>query len=474
MNTTVCKYHPGLPARWHCSHCQINYCSNCLQSRQSNQPPQCIVCKRATVSLGSGQSITPFWERLHQIFMFPLNKVPIALLLIMSLLVLIFNNAAFGIVVYMASVFLILKYSYVVLEDTAKGYMQPKAFSMSMLTEELELPFKQLFVLFVYASVGYAIHEFIGSQTAYGFTIGIAFVLPASIMVLAVKHTFFSAFNVRLILHVIRRIGWPYILLYAFLLLFISAANILSSYLDTITVNMLNAPGKFLINMYFLLSIFYLMGYALYQYHERLGFTIDFEPNDASRVKLRSPDETRITGKVKDISILVQEGAYELAVQRLEEMIETSPADFDARAYYQKLVTVLGKTDKARQHCADFVSRLLDDKLVAQAIKVFLACYEKDNEITLNKPAHRVVLAELMLDNGHAKVAMVLLNNIHNDFPSYEGTPKAYLLAAKIMTEHFSQDEKARQVLEFVIDQYPRHALIGEVKKLLRALDAMV
>ncbi len=402
--------------------------------------------------------------------MFPLNKVPIAILLMLSLVILIFNNAVFGIVIYMMSIFLMLKYGYVVLEDTAKGYVRPKSFEISMITEELELPFKQILVLFIYASLSYACNTFIGRQAAHTFIIIVAFILPASIMVLAVKHTFLSAFNLKLIFHVVRRIGWPYILLYAFLLLFISTANILSGYIHRYSYEMLTVPVTFFVYMYFLVSIFYLMGYALYQYHDKLGFTIDFESAEASVIK---PDSARVTGRLKEISILVQEGEFDKAVSRLEKMIADTPGDMDVRAYYQKLVTLLEDTSKARIHCAEFVSRLIDEKFMAQAMKVFLACYAKDKEVTLNKPVHRTAMAELLLNNGHAKVAMSLLNNLHKDFPTYDGTPQAYLMAAKIMTEQFSEDDKAKQILEFVLEHYPGHPKIHEVKKYLRALEGM-
>lgn len=473
MSTTVCKYHPGLPARWHCPQCEIAYCSNCLSghedTKHKQQSPACVLCGKPVESLGTSQSIVPFWERLHQVFVFPLSKVPLTILILLTLVTLIFDKTTLGLAVYLVTVFLMIKYAYAVLEDTAKGYIQPKSFEMDVFTTELELPFKQIIVLFIYGATGYLIYYLSGKQIAYSYFIILAFILPASIMLLAVKHTFTSAFNFKHIFHVVRRIGWPYLMLYGFLLLFVSAANILAGYTGAYLPEALDNPARFFVYTFFLVCIFYLMGYALYQYHDRLGFEIDFESAEASVIK---PDAARVTGHLKEISILVQEGAYKAAMSRLENMIENTPGDMDARAYYQKLVTVLELPEKARAHCADFVSRLIDEKLMTQAMQVFLACYKKDKEVTLNKPVHRYEMATLLLDNNHPKVAMALLNNMHKDFPTYDGTPQAYLLAARIMTEQFNQDDKARQILEFVIEQYPGHQKTHEVKRFLRALEA--
>ena len=50
---------------------------------------------------------------------------------------------------------------------------------------------------------------------------------------------------------------------------------------------------------------------------------------------------------------------------------------------------------------------------------------------------------------------------------------EAYLLAAKIMCENFSEDQKARQILEFVTQTYPTHPLKPEIEKYQKVIDQL-
>ncbi len=477
MSQLACKYHYDLPARWSCHACQINFCTNCIQANPRENIPHCVICGAKLLMVGAENVVVPFWLRLHYYFMYPVHAVPAGLIILLTVAIAALGNTLFGIFAVATSALIFMKYAYVVLEDTSHGYLLPRAFSSEMITENLELPFKHVLNIFLIIALNYMVYDFARQQDmAFIFQISLSltiFFLPASIMVLAVKHSFTSAFNPLLHIHIVKNIGVAYILLYIFVLMMLSSAAASIYYIQPFLPEGFKLSVYLFITMYFLLGIFNMLGYVLYQYHEKIGFGVavdiassQIDYNDTSTFKLREP-------AMVDVEILVQEGNYKKAINSLESKIKLEPSDMHARGYYQKLLHVLGETDAARKHCANFVERLLAEKKITQAMNIFSACHKEDSDVTLTKPAQRLELASLYVNNAKYRLAMHLLNNLHKDHPSYSEIPRAYLLVAKMITDQFNQDAKAINILHFVLANYPQNKGIAEVRKYLNVLEAI-
>lgn len=477
MSQLACKYHYDLPARWSCHSCQINFCTNCIQTRAGEDIPHCVICGKKLAIVGAENVVAPFWQRLHYYFMYPVHAVPAGLITLLTVVIAALGNTLFGIFAVIICALIFMKYAYVVLEDTSHGYLQPRAFSLQMITDNLELPFKHVLNIFLIIALNYLIYDFslrqnmeLLFQVILSFTV---FFLPTSIMVLAVKHSFTSAFNPLLHFHIVRNIGLPYVLLYVLVLMMLSSAAASIYHIQPFIPDIFKLSVYAFISMYFLLIIFNMLGYVLYQYHEKIGFGVavdisskEIDYTDTSQFKLREP-------AMVEVEILVQEGNYKKAIQCLEKKIKQQPSDMHARGYYQKLLHVLGETDAARKHCADFVERLLAEKKMTQAMNVFSACYNEDPEMTLTKPGQRLELASLYIGNSKYRIAMHLLNNLHKDHPSYADIPRAYLMVAKMMSDQFNQDARAIDILHFVTENYPQNKGIEEVKEYLNILEAV-
>jgi len=102
---------------------------------------------------------------------------------------------------------------------------------------------------------------------------------------------------------------------------------------------------------------------------------------------------------------------------------------------------------------------------------VFQACYEYDKQFKPQKPSERMELGKFLRQNNAPRLAMAVLNNLHKDFPAYDNIPQAYLLVAQMLCEQFNEDARARQVLEFVLQNYPSHPMRGAVEDYLRIVD---
>ncbi len=476
MSQIACKYHYDLPARWSCHSCCINFCTNCVKPHQ-DEIPHCVVCGEQLTVVGAENVVLPFWQRLHYFFMYPINAVPMGIMVLLVAVIAAFGNTLFGILAVVLSILVFMKYAYVVLEDTSHGYLSPRAFSLEMITRDLELPFKHILNIFLIIALNYMAYNY-SREIEYEYLFYITlfttlFFLPTSVMVLAVKHSFTSAFNPWLHFHIVKSIGVAYVLLYVFLFMMLSSAAAAIYYINQLIPAEFYLGIDVFISMFFLLSIFNMLGYVLYQYHEKIGFGIDIEVSSSqletagdSGFKLRMP-------AMVDIEILVQEGEYSQAMKRLEKLIALQPSDMHARGYYQKLLHLLGNVDEARKHCADFVGRLMDEKKITQAMKVFIACYKQDPDITLARPSQRLAMASAFVNSGKHRLAMHLLNNLHKDHPTYSEIPEAYLMVAQIMSDQFNQDDKAINILHFVLDRYPQNKGIEEVREYLGILKSV-
>jgi hypothetical protein len=474
MAKTFCKYHPDAPARWTCRHCLIDFCKNCIQA-DNEQRPTCPVCGDQVESLGAGNLIRPFWHRIPQFFLYPFQFPPLLFMLLLMVLSIIVNKVPtdimpFGVLLELAMVMLFVKYAYVVLEHTAQGYLQAQRIRGKLLTENLETPFKQLFIVFLFfigLSELSALEDEVLLHTGMFF---MALVFPASVMVLAVEHRLLRAINPLTLLDTIRRIGGAYFIMCLFLLVLLMSAmqatNVMAEYLPA---SIYMPVGNFIV-MYFTLIMFNMMGYVLYQYHEELGYSIQQEYSETGNTGYW-PHETEPA--LREIEILFQEGKLGEVRTRLIHMIQDHPGNMQYRERLHRLLLASNDIEGLRIYTADYIGRLMLDNRPSEAIRVFTDCYKLDKNFKFGNGRQRFAMAQLLNKNGQARAALNLLTDLHVDFPGYEGIPDAYLLVARILCESFNEDGKARQILEFLQNKYPDHPRMTQVKEYMTVVTGL-
>jgi hypothetical protein len=449
----------------------INFCKNCIQSG-NDETPVCPVCGKPAESLGAGNLIRPFWQRIHQFFLYPLQFPPLLLMLLLTAISVIFNKLPadkmpFGVLVEIAMFMLFIKYAYVVLEHTAQGYLRAQRIHPRMFTENLETPFKQLFIVFLFLIF---LSELVALDNEVLLYIGLfvtALVFPASVMVLAVEHRFFRAISPLRLLEVMNRIGSAYFIMCLYILLLLVGSMELTGLMIEYFPESIYMPvGNFIV-MYFILVMFNMMGYVIYQYHERLGYSIEQEYSEFDSW----PHEKEPA--LREVEILFHEGKLDEVRKRLISMIEEHPGNLLYRERLHRLIQKSGDMEGLRNYSADYLVRLILEDRPSEAIRVFSDCYKLDKEFKFGNGRQRFLMAQLLNKNGQSRAALNLLSNLHVDFPGYAGIPDAYLLVAKILCESFNEDEKARQVLEFLQSKYPAHPRISQVNDYMKIISGL-
>lgn len=483
MAAVTCKYHTQTPARWRCNACQINFCPNCVRN-DGVRAPDCPVCKRELVSLGSGNLIKPFWSRLRHFFVYPLHPGPLIVMLALTGVTFLFKhlpgwqvrmdflfwsiprNYLFA----LPFLFLFLKYAQSVLEETAHGYLKPRPLSSAQLTENGLIVFKLLAILLVFDFIEFTALDLfnqIGKQIV-GFVLVLA--TPAAIMVLAMEDKLFSALNPSVVASVITRIGTPYFVLFVLFYVLRMARGTTFELVAGFIDPSLWAAIYVLISMYFYLIAFNMMGYLLYQHHEELGFHIDVDVEETLETPKKT-QEQETSPELRAVEILIHEGKTKDAVIQLKDIVRSSPTNIEARERLLKLCRLTGNMSEHLAQGQSYINYLLGEKKVSQAARIYQTCIEYDKQFRPAKASERLGLARYFQQNGQAKLAMALLNNLHKDFPTYENIPEAYLIVAQMLCEQFNEDGRARQVLNFILQNYPSHPVIKEVQEYLRIVD---
>lgn len=483
MAAVTCKYHPQTPARWRCDSCQINFCLNCIKHAGPRQP-DCPVCKRELTSLGTSNVIKPFWARLREFFLYPLHLAPLLVMVILSLVAFLlvhlpgwgyridfmFWRIPRNLLFALPFVFVFLKYAQSVLEVTAHGHLKPKPLTAEHLTENGLIVIKLLSMLLVFNLITFTALDLFDRAGMNIVEFVLSFATPAAIMVLAMEDSLISALNPAMVGSVIMRIGAPYILLFVLFYLLQIARNTMFGLLAGMMDPSLGAAVFVFVAMYFYLIMFNMMGYLLFQHHEELGFSIDVEV-ETYQEKRSKASEAEVSPEMRAVEILIHEGKTEDAVKQLEGIIRNSPTNIEARERLLKLLRLTGGMALHRKQGQSYISYLISDNKLAQAAKVYQSCYEYDNAFKPEKANERLDLGKFLRQNGQMKLAMSVLNNLHKDFPTYDNVPQAYLMVAQILCEQFNEDARARQVLQFILQQYPSHPMVGAVQDYLKIVD---
>lgn len=80
-----CKYHPLDGATYACRACNSHQCDKCVDDEHN--AAHCFVCGAVLESLGSANTVEPFWRRLKEAFKYPVNTNSMSLIVIDHLII---------------------------------------------------------------------------------------------------------------------------------------------------------------------------------------------------------------------------------------------------------------------------------------------------------------------------------------------------------------------------------------------------
>lgn len=468
MQRQYCKFHPLEPALWYNSRSHMAYCERCVDSGETRGglgQAHCFLSGDELQYLGSANIAKPFWEILGQFFRYPLK--PDSLLMIGVFVVAAW--AVLGLLGTTSLLFLLVgallvlacitRYGFLVLAFTAEGRDAPPTLQETFAGAGLDVLFQQLAVQMIFgfflAAVGQLGSDFLSLLAL----VLVVFVTPASLMILATEKSIALAVHPSSIWHLISSVGWPYLLLYAFLFLLwgaeaafieVFAGEIAAEYFIPLLVG---------VTLYFLMVAYRLMGYVIFQYQADIGFVAEDQlAREKRRVSIDPLDAK--------VEVLVKDGRYEQAVEVLSKHLRTQPSSLRHHDKLARLLMAMDDPQQALAHGQVYMEHLC--KLGDEARLYFLySDYEKlDSKFLPEQPEVCLILAQQLFRRGKFAQVCHLLVNLHKRAPNYERIAEAYLLMAQALLA-LNDAYKASQYLKFIKAKYPDCKEIAEVETVL-------
>lgn len=457
---TSCHYHPSQPAHFICDRCETAFCMDCISIRDrktyktSRTEYFCPKCNLPASSLGVAHLLTPFWNRLPQFFLYPFQLQSLLLIVILTSLGAIFP-ASFLVSLFVGVI--MTKYAFTVLNHTAHGKLAPPTLSLGMLQEDLSPVFK-LIALLAVSIFGIMASFSLGPLPGFLILLTVAAGFPAMLMVLASSNSIGKAINPFTFIPVATRIGWAYFLMYLFLVFIASApaalAHFVSGLLPTSLVVVLTLAGA----QYYNIMAYHLMGYVLLQYHDQVGYEVDYEDiaEHLPQSKKTGGSAAAGNGVIWESEVLTKDGRFDEAIELLRNALEKEKGITLIAERYFKLLKTCGKTAELLAFAPHYLERLIANNEKRLVRQVYKECISADREFIL-APEIQLKTAEILSKEGAPQEAVNAYVRFTKAYPKHELLAESYFQLARILNERLHQIEKAREILTTLSRKFTEH-----------------
>ena len=488
-----CNYHPDQPAAHLCPKCNTYFCSGCIVKRKSdlyNFKFICPKCNIYTKTLLNNYTIEPFWKRLPKIFKYPLRLQPIILLLILAAIFSYLGDIfLLGILVKSACFGVALTYSFAALTSTVHGDFKAPSISMESIHDNFWLVFKQLaiFLIFYLISKAYTTNllfdnweDTLRRQTSgmsdVIFILTSQLLLPAMIIILAETKSILAAINPRVLIMLVRRIGWAYLLMCFFLDILVTAPIVIAGLIGK---SITQEISTFLITsslFYYMLVAYHLMGYILFQYHEQFGYEIVYdgenEPitNPKTQIKTAATMNESVDNELLNkLHIFIKEGNLDEALSLIREETHGNITNPILAERYFNLLQIKQMNAELLECGKNYIPLLIKTNQKDKLCEVYLTCKSIDEHFITDASSLFMIAKSLNEKNNHVEANQAFKQFIAmND--KHPMVPDAYFFVAKILNEKLGEPIKASELIKAIIKKYPFHENTVYIKSYLKQI----
>ena len=473
-----CNGHPTRKAHWHCPKCDAMLCPECVITRESESYGRkeihhfCPKCNLQVEWVGVQNLIEPFWNRMPRIFTYPFFLQPLVLISVLAVATLFFSGDGIISDLLRGAVWLIvLKYSFESLKATAGGNLKPPSVNSKTLSEDIQQVFKQ-FAIYVLIYIGFSYTYFkFGVLAGYTFAIVVMFFVPSMIILLVTTGSLFHAINPVVFVGLAFRIGWAYFLMYFFLFLLGSAPAYVAQYVIRFLPQELHLMLFAFAKSFYTIVSYHLMGYVILQYHEKIGYKVDYEdfsdPDAETFEPQKSDPDAVILSKVAP---LIKEGKLDEAIALIKQMTLQQPiCGIELSERYYNLLKMRKRSGELLEHGIFHLDLLTARNEKSKAIAVFTECRTANANFLPSADA-LFKLAGWLNESGKTKAAVAVYNALAKSYPDNPLVPKAYFRIAQIFHDRLMNKEQAKKALGILLQRYPNHDIIPQAENFLTRL----
>jgi hypothetical protein len=326
------------------------------------------------------------------------------------------------------------KYAYILFDHTVRGFDEPPTLDIQMLNPlDEQRPLAQVAILgLIYLAVNFARHS-LGPIPAAGIAVIAALLLPASVAILGLERNIIKAANPVAWVRLVMGLGPMYALVLAIIAGYAVLIALLARWEPWL-------PVQIAIFMFCILSIFSVLGGALYERRHELGLETWASPERTE--ELRRKQELRESEKeVTEAYGQMRVGSHTHAWQLLQNWLAARGNDPDDYRWLCGRVASWGDPRYMTRLTEDYVDRLLVLKRNGEALDVVARRLTDDPTFRPKTAAATLQIARIAaVGGGTPRVARTLLA----DFPArFAGDPS--VAAAAALARHVGADApKAR------------------------------
>jgi len=464
-----CRNHPTQKGHFHCPECDAFYCPECISKRQIQEIigmeiyhycPKCNVLA-STVSVGS--LVTPFWQQLNYFFTYPLQLQPLLFILFFGFFGLAADFAFWGQVIFYGA---LVKYSYLVLTNTAHARLTPPDIESDLFTSGYGALFQQavLYLCLIFSSLW--ILAKLGQVVGLIYILTCLLLLPLMIIALVAMGSLLHALNPLVLYSIGTRIGSKYYLLYLFLVIIGGAPAALVHFgAEYINVFVLKYLSK-VATVYYTIMAYNLMGYVLLQYSSEIGYEVnydDFERSQRKKVTKKSVSKNPRDQLLEKVSNMVRDGRLDTAMELILQETDGEFKDYLLAERYFKLLKAAKQNEDLLTHGALVLDMAVKRNNKKNTVDVYKDCLEVDKNF-LPSSESLLKTVDWVVQLGDAKLG---LNTLLRYTKSYKDDPllyEVYLKIAQIFKEKMNDTNKAKKIIRYIVKKYPQHELQPQAK----------
>jgi len=407
---------------------------------------------------------------MPRIFAYPFSPAPLILIGSMAFASLILQEAPGIMVALIRAVIglLVLKYAFESLKATAKGNLEPPKINSQTIFEDFTLLFKQGAIFLAIGLAGFYIGMNHGFLAAVVFFLVLLFFVPSMIILLVTGNRLFHALNPIVFAGLVFKIGWPYVLMYFFLALLFFAPYYLAPHLFEFFPDKMHFMLDEFARSFYMVVSYHLMGYVILQYHEKIGYDVNFEDFSDPATQVRRPSEIDPDAAILSaVNPLIQEGKLDEAILQIQSMTQAQGIQgVNLSERYYNLLKLRKRTNELLGHGTHHLELLAGKNIKSKALKVYIECLRVKPDFL---PSADVLfkLGGWLNESGKAKEALSLYNRLIKSYPQNPIVPKTYFRVAQIFHDRLLNVEKAKKMLGALKAKYPDHDIIPQVTNYL-------
>ncbi|MGD9583764.1 MAG: tol-pal system YbgF family protein [Lysobacterales bacterium] len=396
--------------------------------------------------------IERIWERPRALLAYPLQAGALSTIALFSALR-VFEAlplGAIGFVLHIVLTATFYRYAIEVLLNTAEGKLDAPEFAIgvdnSLAIDQMKLQVL-LYLIAVLGQAGWG-----GNAGVWLFPLAVALITPAATLSLAIDRYFLQALNPWVWFKVMLAFGGAYFLVAGLLFVASELRLWIAGWTSFLPV-FLSLPLVWMVNNYLTVLGFHMMGYLVYQDHERIGYQQRPDPVLPPLRHREDPDQALID----QARALAAGGQSAAAIALLRAQIDQRGATPVLHDSYRSLLTAADDQQELARHGQQYLLVLMAQTLFPRAVQLLIECQARDPGHCPPVADDIARLAEEASKRGQHQAAIRLLENAVKQFPRKPEGPGWALLCARLLAEKLGRIEDASRLLHDTRERYPEH-----------------